>query len=69
MRTFDHPTILAEPAAVLGPALRDHGLDTAFAQRASVWRGIVSSIGVDDAGLLKWSATDAANRWNRINER
>lgn len=67
--TFDHPTILVEPAAVLGPALRDHGLDAAFAQRASMSHGIVSAIGVDDAGLLKRSATDAANRWNRINER
>ncbi len=31
--------------------------------------GIVATIGVDDAGLLKRSATNAANGWNRINER
>ncbi|KHJ64817.1 transposase, partial [Burkholderia glumae] len=69
MRTFDHPTILAQTTAMLGPALGDHGLDTAFAQRATMSGGIVAAIGVDDAGLLKRSATNAANGWNRINER
>ncbi|KWC26457.1 hypothetical protein WL50_07570, partial [Burkholderia ubonensis] len=69
VRTFDHPTILAETAAMFGPALRDHGFDTALAQRATVSGGIVAAIGVDDAGLLKRSATDTANWWNRINER
>ncbi len=69
MRTFDHPTILAQTTAMLGPALGDHGLDTAFTQRATMSGGIVAAIGVDDAGLLKRSATNAANGWNRINER
>ncbi len=69
MRTFDYPTILAQTTAMLGPALGDHGLDTAFAQRATMSGGIVAAIGVDDAGLLKRSATNAANGWNRINER
>ncbi len=69
MRTFDYPTILAQTTAMLGPALGDHGLDTAFAQRATMSGGIVATIGVDDAGLLKRSATNAANGWNRINER
>lgn len=69
VRTFDHPAILAEPAAVFGPALRDHGPDAALTQRTSVSCGIVAAIGVDDAGLLKRSATDAANRRNCINER
>ncbi len=69
MRTLDHPTILAESAAVFGPALRDHGPDAALAQRTSVSCEIVAAIGVDDAGLLKRSATDTANWWNRINER
>lgn len=54
---------------MFGPALRDHGFDTALAQRATVSGGIVTAIGVDDAGLLKRSATDIANWWNRINER
>lgn len=31
--------------------------------------GIVAAIGVNDFGLLKWSATYAANRWNRVDER
>lgn len=69
VRTFDQPTILAEPAPVFGPALRDHGPDAAVTQRTSVSRGIVAAIGVDDAGLLKWSTTDTANRRNCINER
>ncbi len=69
MRTFDHPTIPAQTTAMLGPALGDHGLDTAFAQRATMSGGIVAAIGIDDAGLLKRSATNAANGWNRINER
>ncbi len=69
MRTFDYPTILAEPAAVFGPALRDHGPDAALTQRTSVSCGIVATIGVDDAGLLKWSATDTTNRRNCINQR
>ncbi len=54
---------------MFGPALRDHGFDTALAQRATVSGGIVAAIGVDNAGLLKRSATDTANWWNRINER
>ncbi|KUZ01894.1 hypothetical protein WS50_08695 [Burkholderia territorii] len=54
---------------MFGPALRDHGFDIALAQRATVSGGIVAAIGVDDARLLKRSATDTANWWNRINER
>ncbi len=69
MRTFDHPTILAQTTAMLGPALGDHRLDTAFAQRATMSGAIVAAIGVDDAGLLKRSATNAADGWDRINER
>lgn len=69
VRTFDHPAILTEPATVFGPALRDHGLDATLTQRTSVSFGIVATIGVDDAGLLKWSTTNTANRRNCINER
>lgn len=69
MRTFDHPTILADTAAMVVQALRDHGFDTALAQRATVSGQIVAAIGLDDAGLQKRTATDTANWWNRINER
>ncbi len=54
---------------MFGPALGDHGFDTALAQCATVLGGVVAAIGVDDAGLLKRSATDTANGWNRINGR
>lgn len=67
--TFDYPTILAEPAAVFGPALRDHGPDAALTQRTSVPYGIVAAIGIDDAGRLKWLVTDTTNRRNCIDER
>ncbi|KWN78115.1 hypothetical protein WM23_24850, partial [Burkholderia ubonensis] len=68
VRTFDHPTIPAESAAVPGSTFCDRGSDTALAKRASVSCGIVAAISVDDAGLLKRSATHAPNRWNRIDE-
>ncbi len=54
---------------MLGPALGDHGFDTSLAQRATMSGGVVAAIGVDDAVLPKRSATNAANGWNRINER
>jgi hypothetical protein len=59
---FEHPTILAEPAAVFAPALCDHGPDAAITQRTPMSCGIVAAISVDDAGLLKRSATDTAIR-------
>lgn len=51
-----------------GSALRDHWLDAALAKSRTMRFGIVAAIGVDDFGLLKWSTTHAANRWNRVNE-
>jgi hypothetical protein len=66
--TFDHPTILAELAAVFGATLRDYGPDAALAQRTAVSRRIVAAIGIDGARLLKGAATNTTNRWNRINE-
>lgn len=66
---FDHPTILAESAAVSGPALRDHWLDTAIAQGSPMPLGVVSAIGVDHARPLNRVAAQAANRWNRVDQR
>lgn len=49
MSAFAHPTILAEFAAVSGPALRDHRPDTAIAQGSPMPLGVVTAIGVDHA--------------------
>lgn len=69
MSAFDHPAKPAKPATVFGSALREHWLDAALAKSLTMRFGIVAAIGVDDLGLLKWSATHAANRWDRVNER
>ncbi len=69
MRAFDHPTILAKSAAVFGPALRDHWLDTAIAQGSPMPLAVVTAIGVDDARPLNRVAAQAANRWNRVDQR
>lgn len=69
MSAFDHPTILAESAAVSGPALRDHWLDTAIAQGSPMPLGVVSAIGVHHARPLNRVAAQAANRWNRVDQR
>lgn len=58
---IDHPTIFSEPAAVFGPALRNHWPDAALTQRTPASCGIVAAIGVDDARLLNRSATAATN--------
>jgi hypothetical protein len=66
---FHHPSKLAEPTAVSGPALRDHGLDAEVAKRLSMRLGIKAAIGVDDLGLPQWPPARAANRWNRVDTR
>ncbi len=69
MRAFDHPTILAEAAAVSGPALDDHWLDAAIAQGSPMPLGVVFAIGVGHARSLNWVAEQAANLWNRVDRR
>lgn len=69
MSAFDHPTILAQTTAMLGPALRDHWLDTAIAQGSPMPLGVVSAISVDHARPLNRVAAQAANRWNRVDQR
>ncbi len=64
-----HPTVLAESAAVSGPALGDHWLDTAIAQCSPMPLGVVSAIGVDHARPLNRVAAQAANRWYRVDQR
>ncbi|EDT42852.1 hypothetical protein BamMEX5DRAFT_1343 [Burkholderia ambifaria MEX-5] len=69
MRAFDHPTIHAESAAVFGPALCDHWLDTAIAQGLSMSLGVVAAIGIDHARALNRVAAQATNRWNCVDQR
>lgn len=69
MSAFDHPTILAESAAVSGPAFRDPWPDTAIAQGWPMPLRVVSAIGVDHARPLNRVAAQAANRWNRVDQR
>jgi hypothetical protein len=46
-------------------ALCDHRFDAAFAQSPTMRIGIVTTIGIDDLGSLKWSTARAADRGNR----
>ena len=64
-----YPTIRAESAAVFGPALGSHRLDTATAPGSPMSLGVVASMGVDHARPLNRVATQAANRWNCVDQR
>ena len=68
MSTFDNPAEFAQTAAVLGPALGNHRVDAALAKLLAMRLGVIATVCVDDFGLLKRSATYAANRWNGVNE-
>jgi len=69
MRTFDYPSILSESTAMLSAALCQNRFNTPFVQFASVCFGIVSAISIDDLGLLQRAASNAADRWNRVDQR
>ena len=53
VRAFDHPTILSESAAMFGPALRNHRLDTAISQGLPMSLGVVAAISVDHAETVE----------------
>ncbi|SIO72022.1 hypothetical protein SAMN05444172_8400 [Burkholderia sp. GAS332] len=65
---LNHSAKFSGSTAVLGPPLRDHRLDVAFAKFAAMWFGVVAAIGANDFGLLKWPATHSGNRRNRRDE-
>ncbi|VWC35631.1 transposase Tn3 family protein [Burkholderia lata] len=69
MRAFYDPAIFSKAAAVFSAASGDHRLDTANAQRRSMWLGVVTAIGVDHARPLQLVASQSANRRNRIDQR
>lgn len=68
-RAPNDPAILAKAAAMFGPALGSHRLDTAIAQRMSMSLGVGTAIGVDHTRPLQWVAAQSANRWNRVDQR
>jgi len=69
MSTFDNPPEFAQTTAVFCPALGDHRFDAALAKFLAMRFGVIAAIGVDDFGLLKRAAADAANWWDSVNKR
>ncbi|RKE36149.1 hypothetical protein B0G76_2309 [Paraburkholderia sp. BL23I1N1] len=69
MSPFDDPTELAEAAAVFGAAPGDDRSDATLAKSAAMRVGVVATVGVDDLGLAKRSATSAANRRDSVDQR
>ncbi|PFH12701.1 hypothetical protein BX604_7511 [Burkholderia sp. JKS000303] len=69
MGAFNDLTIFSESAAVFGPALCDHRLDTSIAQGSPMSLGVISAISIDHARSLNRVAAQAVNRWNRVDQR
>jgi len=69
MSPFDDPTEFAEAAAVCGAASGNDRSDAAFAKSAAMRVGIVATVGVEDLGLAKRSATSAANWRDSVDQR
>jgi hypothetical protein len=69
MSPFDDPGEFAEAAAVFGAAPGDDRSVAAFAKSAAMRIGVVATVGVDDLGLAKRSATSAANRRDSVDRR
>lgn len=67
--SFDHPAEFAQATAMLGAPLGDSRSDAALAQASAMRLGIVATIRIDDAWLVQRSATKAANRRHRVNQR
>jgi hypothetical protein len=66
---FNDPAEFSQTTAMFSTAPCDHRFDAAFAQSLTMRIGIVTTIGIDDFGSLKWSAARAADRGNRVDER
>ncbi len=66
---FNDPTEFAQTTAIFSPAPCDHRFDAAFAQSLAMRIGVVTTIGIDELGSLKWSAARAVDRKNRVDER
>ena len=62
---FNDPTEFAQATAMFSAAPCDHRFDAAFAQSLTMRIGIITTIGIDDLGFLKWSTARAADRGSR----
>jgi hypothetical protein len=64
---LNDPTEFAQTIAMFSAAPYDHRFDAAFAQSLTMRIGIVTTIGIDDPGSLKWSAarrgSGQSRRW------
>ena len=58
----------SQTTAVFCPAPGNHRLDAALAKFLAMRLGVIATVCVDDFGLLKRSATYAANRWNGVDQ-
>jgi len=68
-RAFHHPAVYAETAAMLGAPPRQHRSDAAPAQLAAVWVTIIGPVTLYQQRAPSWSATFAAHRRDRLDER
>ena len=66
---FDDPAITANARAVLSPAARDHGLDAALPDEATVFVVVVAAIGDDAVGTPPGPANTAAYRRHPVEQR
>jgi hypothetical protein len=69
MCALNDPAMFPKATAMFGTAPGDHRFDTAITQRLPVSLGVVTTIGVDHTRSLQWVAAQAANRWNRVDQR
>jgi hypothetical protein len=68
-RSFDNPACLAETAPMQRIAPRDQGTNPLSMERATIFVVIVSAVGLDEARFAQWAARQAADRWDRRNQR
>jgi hypothetical protein len=69
VRTFDYPSILSHSTAMLGSALCQNRFNTSFVQFPAVCFGVVSAISIDELRLSQRAASNAADGWNRVDQR
>lgn len=66
---FDYAAVLSKATSVDGAPLRENRVNAPIAQSLPVWFGVVSTVSVDDLGLLQGSPANATNSWDRVYER
>ena len=66
---FDDPALTSEPGAVFGLASRDHRLDSALPDEATVLVVVVAAVGDEAVGASPRPTDTAAHRWNPVEQR